>query len=65
MTEYIPGFKAKLQDKIDLHEREAVRLTIWRDQLDAEGFNWEEVTEAQAWAIWSLNCAKSEQEAAK
>lgn len=57
--EYIEDFRAKLQAKIDRHTKEAARLTRWRDLLDADGFDWDAVTEAQAWAIWSIECAES------
>lgn len=60
---YIPDFKAKLQATINRHLAEAARLTEWRDRLEAAGFNWDEMTETQAWAIWKYSPAMVEKEA--
>ena len=55
--DYIAEFRQKLVDKIDSHSREKDRLNKWLDCLEQDGFNWDEVTESQAWAIWNLEPA--------
>lgn len=60
--EKIEDFRANLQRVIDRHINEAARLTVWLEELDREGFDWDNVTEAQAWAVWTMSATKKVEE---
>lgn len=58
-------YKTKLLKQITDMRGKADRLETWINALSADGFDWENVTEAQAWAINNYACPPADRKDVK